>query len=241
MPLMEELFLEGLLEKSREVAIGLRYDRDPSEWDALAAARSFSVPFVLKHEVQVRRKSRRRPRTPSPEMSPVFVGGWRPIREVEMVLRNTPFKFGVLREDESVYIPSKDELEDDIRRKPDKVVNWVVCEAEAEKIRNWWAPEFRQDGSLKSDILIVTRSTNPLNPKIGALVLSGTHKEGTLGGALMTSTPGLLQEYDKQTGLSAYLNPHYQVLLRLYFNRFSTNNPKSLRVEKIELLGGSKL
>ncbi len=238
-PLMEELFLGGLSKDRREVAVGLRFEREPSEWDKLGALRSFSVPFVL--EKPTRRKTMKQPRLPSSEMSPIFVGGWRPIREVELILRKTPFIFGILRNDGKVYIPSRDELEEDIRRKPGKVVRWVVVEAEGEKVRKWWTPEYRQDRRPQSDLVIITRSTNPHNQQMGALAISGTHREGTLGGALLSSKSELLKDFYRQPELSKYLTTQYQVVLRLHFNKFHPDKPKTLGVRKIELLGGSKL
>lgn len=240
LPLIEELFTEGLQEERRETVVGLRYESKPSEWDYVAATRSFSVPFVLKFGGQIKRKLTRQPRLPSSEMSPIFVGGWRPIREVELILRETPFIFGILRDNGKVYVPSKDELED-IRRDPNKVLRWRVCEVEGNKVKKWWSPEYRQDGRPKSDLVILTRGTNPLNPRRKALAISGTHREGTLGGALLTSTPELLKEFYKLPGLNKYLSAQYQVAARLYFNEFSLNDPKSLEVRKVELLGGSKL
>lgn len=238
-PLMEELFLEGLSKDRREVAVGLRYESEPSGWDKLGALRSFSVPFVL--ERPTRRKTMKQPRGPSSEMSPIFIGGWRPIREVELILRKMPFIFGILRNDGKVYVPSRDELEEDVRRKPDKVVRWVVAEAEGEKVKKWWTPKYRQDGRPRSDLVIITRSTNPLNPEMGALAISGTHREGTLGGALLSSKPELLKDFYRLPELSKYLSTQYQVALRLHFNEFNPDKPKTLRVRKIELLGGSKL
>jgi len=241
LPLMEELFLEGLQETRRETVIGLRYETKPSDWDKLAGSRTFAVPLVLKFEQWIKRKPMEKPRLPSSNMSPIYIGGWRPIREVESILRKTPFIFGILREDEKVYIPSEEELEEDIRKNPDKIVRWVVCEAEGRKLRNWWAPEYRQDGRPKSDLVIITRSTNPFNPEIGALVISGTHREGTLGGALLTSHPELLNDFYKLPEVSKYLHARYQAVVRLHFNDYSLDKPKSLWVRKIDWLAGSKL
>ena len=240
-PLVEELFLEGLQEERRESIVGLRYGDRPSDWDKLATARSFVAPLAFKLERKIKKMLSRQPWLPSPEMSPIYIGGWRPIREVESILRDTPFIFGILGDKGRVYIPSMDELEEGIRRKPDKVVNWVLCNAEGGRVKNWWLPEYRPDGRLRSDLVIITRAASPQNREIGALVISGTHREGTLGGALLTSQPELVKEFYKLPQLSGYLSAKYQVGLRLYFNQYSPNKPRTLQVTKMELLGGSKI
>jgi hypothetical protein len=140
-------------------------------------------------------------------------------------------------------VPSEDELEAR-RRNFERPVNWIVHDKEAKGEKRWIRPEYRSGSGIRSDLLIVTKAPNRPNELPISLALSGTHREGTLAGGLITSELRFLEKMynDRLVSKNCLNELSYQMLVRCYFDPYEmTDNAGKVRLRDIKVLGATKL
>lgn len=227
----EELF-EVVRVQERQPIIGLRHGDKPSKFDAYGAGTIFVPPIIAKF-------GRLLPHRYSKEINinyekhHVFVGGWRPIQEVEEMLRQAPYIFGIEKEDGTVYVPERDELRR-IRENEELKVPWIICENRAKPTRLFPPLPDPTTGTWKQDVAVLTFGRNPLNPSKKALAVSGTHAPGTAGACAALSHHDWLKQIYEEAKKRHLLGTDFQVILRFLFKRYGWGKIPQIRDISIE-------